>query len=111
MTPEEVKVTEGYKAKAENGDRMAQFILGLCYAMGIGVAKDLSEAVKWYLKAAEQEYALAQKRLLLCYHYGLGVGADFDKAISWCRKVAELGDAACLCAMCGRRTAGRAQAR
>lgn len=93
MTPQEVKVTEGYKAKAENGDRMAQFILGLCYAKGVGVAEDQAEAAKWYLKAAEQEYALAQNRMALCYVNGSGVVYNFDKAISWGRKAAEMGDA------------------
>ena len=36
---------EVLKAKAENGDAIAQYNLGNCYANGQGVAKDLVEAV------------------------------------------------------------------
>jgi TPR repeat protein len=47
MTPEEVKALEGYKEKALKGDPVAQTILGACYVVGSGVAKDPREAVKW----------------------------------------------------------------
>lgn len=40
--------------KAENGYAVAQCLLGLTYEEGEEVKQNYSEAVKWYLKAAEQ---------------------------------------------------------
>ena len=60
MTAEEVKAFEGFRAKAEKGDALAQFETGCCYDAGVGVPKDLVEAVRWYHKAAEQGDNLAQ---------------------------------------------------
>lgn len=40
--------------KANAGDASAQNELGICYAKGKGVTKNLNEAIKWYRKAAEQ---------------------------------------------------------
>jgi len=83
MTPGEVKVFEGYKAKAETGDRVAQFILGNCYAYGLGVAKDQVQAVSWYRKAAEQGDAAAQFFLGNCYAFGEGVAKDEIEAYAY----------------------------
>ena len=52
-----------WRKQAESGDAVAQNKLGLCYANGDGVPKDLSEAVRWYRKAAEQGHAPAQSAL------------------------------------------------
>ena len=91
MTPEEVKVFEGYKAKAETGDRVAQFNLGNCYTDGEGVARDFVQAVSWYRKAAEQGYAEAQVQLGYCYARYQGVTKDEVEAVAWYRKSAEQG--------------------
>ena len=48
----------------------AQCDLGGCYYDGYGVEKDLSEAVKWYRKAADQGLADAQCMLGFYYEYG-----------------------------------------
>jgi uncharacterized protein len=42
------------RAKAQKGDAQAQLDLGVCYDFGKGVAKDESEAAKWFLLAGEQ---------------------------------------------------------
>ena len=55
---------EKLTAKAKNGDAKAQCELGLCYADGEGVEKDMLEAVKWILKATEQGDKTAKKSLL-----------------------------------------------
>lgn len=39
---------------AEHGNRMAQYNLGRCYEEGVGVDKDLDQAMMWYRKAANQ---------------------------------------------------------
>ena len=83
MTPEEVKVFNENKAKAERGDRVAQYNLGNAYAYGRGVAKDGVQAVKWYRKAADQGYALAQFDLGRCYRNGHGVAKDEGEAFAY----------------------------
>lgn len=47
------------KSKAEEGDPEIQCCLGFCYENGIGIPEDKTEAVNWYLKAAEQGLAKA----------------------------------------------------
>jgi hypothetical protein len=81
--------TNSIKAKAEAGDPNSEFQLGLAYANGQGVAKDLAEAVKWYRKAAEQNFAPAQTSLGYCYEGGIGVAKDDVEAVKWFRKAAE----------------------
>ena len=51
MTPSEVRVVLELVTKADQGDPVAQFQLGRCYAKGQGVEKDLARAVTWYRKA------------------------------------------------------------
>jgi hypothetical protein len=63
--------------------------LGLNYSQGRGVAKDYSEAVKWWRKAAEQNDAKAQYNLGTCYATGQGVEEDVVEAVKWWRKAAE----------------------
>ncbi len=71
------------KAKAEKGEAKDQFNLGVCYDKGRGVAKDYTEAVKWYRKAAEQNDAWAQSELGTCYHLGQSVQQDYAEAFAW----------------------------
>ena len=48
---------------AKGGDHLAQNRLGWCYQNGVGVKKDLGEAEKWYLMAAQRGYEVAIKNL------------------------------------------------
>ncbi|MEO8051910.1 MAG: tetratricopeptide repeat protein [Acidobacteriota bacterium] len=80
------------RQRASSGDLAAQNDLGFLYANGKGVPKDLSEAVRWYRKAADQGYADAQNNLGVLYNYGQGVPHDCAEAIVWYRKAAEQGD-------------------
>jgi len=82
---------EQTKAKAEKGDKIAQFDLGLMYDDGEGVPRDYKEAVKWYRKAAEQGYFKAQHNLGVMYAIGNGVPQDDKLAVKWYRKGAEQG--------------------
>ena len=74
---------EGYKARAERGDPVAQYNLGVCYRNGEGVAKDQVEAVKWCRKAAEQGLANAQSNLGFHYANGEGVAKDEVEAYAY----------------------------
>ena len=47
------KAVELYRKAAKLGGSLAQFFLGFCYENGQGVEKDVEEAFKWYLIAAE----------------------------------------------------------
>ena len=80
------------KKKAEQGDAQAQFILGVLYDSGEGVAQDHAEAAKWFRLAAEQGLAQAQLSLGFLYYYGgEGVAQDHAEAIKWLRLAAEQG--------------------
>ena len=80
-----------YRALAEQGDAQAQYLLGLCFAIGRGLPEDATEAVNWYRKAAEQGLASAQYLLGLRYAEGEGVPEDDAEAVNWYRKAAEQG--------------------
>lgn len=58
------------KSKAEQGDANAQNNLGIMYAYGNGVPKDLKEAVRLYRRAAEQGLVIAQYNLVNTYDTG-----------------------------------------
>ena len=86
MTIEELKVL------AKKGDAKAQNKLGVCYAKGKGVRKNLNKAMEWYTKAAEQGEMRAQFNLAAHYYLGNGVKQDYVKALEWYHKAAEQGD-------------------
>ena len=65
----------------------------MLYYNGYGVAKDYEEAMKWYLKAAEQGYANAENIIGELYYYGEGVAQDYEEAMKWYLKAAKQGDA------------------
>jgi TPR repeat protein len=83
------KLFEQVKVKAEMGDAEAQRNLGEFYFRGVGIAKDNTEAVKWYRKAADQNDDRAQVSLGICYDIGIGVVEDKAEAVKWYRKAAE----------------------
>src|SRR5204862_113560 len=56
---------------------------------GKHVAKQDTEAAKWYHKAAEQNFAQAELNLGNCYANGQGVAKDDAEAVKWYRKAAE----------------------
>jgi TPR repeat protein len=58
---------------------------------------DYSEAMKWYLLAAEQGHARAQFCVAVNYDEGKGVSQDYKEALKWYRKAAEQGDVDAQC--------------
>ena len=77
---------------AEQGNALAQMMLGVMYAKGLGVKQDDVEAVKWYRKAAEQGYAPAQLVLGALYLSGNGVQVNKSLAKEWFGKACDNGD-------------------
>lgn len=75
--------------KAKSGEAEAQNALGEAYYDGKGVTENLTEAVKWFTKAAEQENAKAEYNLGNCYYYGNGVYQNYGEAVKWYTKAAE----------------------
>lgn len=77
--------TEDLLILAEEGNPMAQRIVGERYAMGLeGVPKDLEKGVFWLKKAAESGDAMAQFDIGMIYKLGDGgIGKDFVQAHSW----------------------------
>ena len=81
------------RARAEQGDAEAAYMLGRMYAKGEGVPQDYAQAVVWFRKAAGQGNAKGQNALGAMYESGLGVPQDYAQAVVWIRKAAEQGEA------------------
>lgn len=87
------KVMELAREPAEQGDVLAQTLLGDLYFYGYGVTEDPKKAVKWYRKAAAKGNVIAQNNIGFAYSEGRGLPEDYEKAVKWYRKAAEQGDA------------------
>jgi len=76
----------------EKGNRRAQYQLGLLYARGDGVQKNLMKAREWLHKAAMQGHPKAQFYLGQMYAFGDGGEKDNIKATMWFWLATTLGD-------------------
>ena len=76
---------------AEQGNALAQGIIGIMYEFGQGVPQDYAEAAKWFRLAAEQGDAEAQFNLANYYFNGYGVIQDYEEAAKLYRFSAEQG--------------------
>ena len=56
------------------------------YGKGLGVKKDLNEAYKWFLTAAENGHPNAQYAIGNAYISGEVLGKDSEKGIDWLKK-------------------------
>lgn len=80
------------KPEAENGNRIAQNIVGVMCMNGLGVQQDDSEAMSWYRRSADQGYAVAQTNVGFLYQYGRGVVSDPGEAKHWYELAVAQGD-------------------
>lgn len=87
-------VLELWEQAAQLGHDRAMFYLGVCYEHGNGVAKNLTQALRWYEKAAQLDHEAAMYNLAFSYRNGDGVPQDYEQMRFWLVKAAELGDAA-----------------
>jgi TPR repeat protein len=81
----------GFERLAQQGNADAQFYLGRMAAGGMGVPKDIAQAISWYHLAAQQGHTEAQARLGSHYLLGTGVGQSDLEAVRWSRLAAEKG--------------------
>ncbi|GMQ99203.1 MAG: hypothetical protein BMS9Abin18_0019 [Zetaproteobacteria bacterium] len=81
-----------FQQAAEKGNRRAQYQLGLLYARGDGVQKNLVKAREWLRKAAMQGHPKAQFYLGQMYVFGDGGEKDNVKATTWFWLAKTLGD-------------------
>lgn len=87
----EVKDVEELRKAAEQGDTRAQLNVGFCYESGRGVAKDTTQAIKWFRRAAEQGFDEAQYALGCCYNGDDGFLREPGEAAKWWGKAAAQG--------------------
>ena len=64
------------------------FLTGLMYYNAEGVSVDYSEALRWFLAAADKGHILAMQYLSIMYKEGIGVPKNNREAIKWRRKSA-----------------------
>lgn len=69
--------------QAQNGSPDAQYYLGTRYEAGIGVEKDMKQALVWYQQAANGGHPLAQFKLGELYEDGHGVERNSTQAYAW----------------------------
>ena len=65
--------------------------LGVCYAYGFFVEKDMEKAAYWFKNAAHKGLSLAQFNLGNCYYHGNGVTKDRKMAYYWYKRADEQG--------------------
>ena len=80
---------EKIKMQAEDGIAPAQFKLAVMYFKGQETAQNYKEALKWFLRAAEQELPEAQYNTGLMYYEGKGVSQNYSEALKWFSKAAK----------------------
>lgn len=77
--------------KAKKGNANAQYLLGVCYAVGEGVPKDRKTSLKFCMMAAEQGDKMAQFAAASCFSSGKGTNVDKEKAFELYLKSAQQG--------------------
>src|SRR4029077_3658087 len=77
--------------KANSGDAAAQFKLGHAYHFGLGVDKNVYQAIQWYRKAANYGDPAAQNNLGYIYETGPEAVKDLQEAVKWYMRAAVSG--------------------
>lgn len=80
-----------WRRLAEKDHSGALFNLGLMYANGQGVERNLEWAVSLFRQAAELGHAYAQMNYAVALKAGKGVKQNHDESAKWFREVAEKG--------------------
>lgn len=68
---------------AQAGNADAEELIGVMYAMGLGVERDDRRAFEWYLRASMKAHPGAQSGIAWYYEVGRGVEVDLVRAYMW----------------------------
>lgn len=69
---------------ARSGNADAEELIGVMYALGLGVEQDYERAFEWYLRASLKGHPGAQSGIAWYYEVGLGMPApDLTRAYMW----------------------------
>ena len=69
---------------ARSGNAEAEELIGVMYALGLGVEQDYVRAFEWYLRSAMKGHAGAQSGVGWYYEVGLGMPEpDLTRAYMW----------------------------
>ena len=80
------------KPLADQGDAEAQCIIGNMYDLGLGLERDILEAIEWYRKSAEQGYGLASNNIGTIFKLGHEcIPMDQVESNKWYRKARDQG--------------------
>ena len=82
-----------FEVYARSGNAEAEELIGVMYALGLGVERDYERAFEWYLRASLKGHAGAQSGLGWYYEVGRGIPApDMVRAYLWYALAAIGGD-------------------
>ncbi|MFT7531184.1 MAG: TPR repeat protein/SH3-like domain-containing protein [Gammaproteobacteria bacterium] len=88
------KAHELWEQLSNQGDKEAQFSIGVMYSLGTGKEKDPAKAFQWFSQAGQNGHLKAMFNLGIAYWTGHGTLEDKKEAVHWWRKAAEKGDPA-----------------
>ena len=75
---------EAFWPAARSGNADAEELIGVMYALGLGVEQDYERAFEWYLRSAMKGHPGAQSGVGWYYEVGLGLPApDLTRAYLW----------------------------
>jgi TPR repeat protein len=91
----EVDYNEAFRLLSSAGTSRAVVNLARMYAEGLGIPKDVAEAIRLYRAVAKSEFR-AQLELGRIYSRGIGVPTDLDEALRWYSAAADREDDDCV---------------
>jgi hypothetical protein len=77
---------------AVSGDRVAQLELGERYMAGVGINKDVWQALRWMQASSENGYARAHRRFAMFYDDFLGAEASMVTSCAYHLRAARVGE-------------------
>lgn len=80
-----------WETDADNGNPIAQFLIGNMYSAGEGVDQDFEVANSYYRKAAEQGHVESAMQLASNLRLGQGEPVNYHEAAKWLYMAAEAG--------------------
>lgn len=78
-----------YIESANKNDADAQYNVGRCYALGIGIFKSNVNAIYWYKRAAINGNKYAQFELANAFENGIELEHDINQAVHWYEKASQ----------------------